>query len=377
MSRILIICRRFCSGEAWMNRILAYAKGFSEQGIKVCMIFLITDEKRTPYFINIPGVEVINLWEDDGFIAKLHRGLSYIKNKRRIKDHVQDGDICFMTDASGFFLSEVKSAKKNVKIIFESTEHPVVLCRGKNKEKTIAKLIENLKRIDHIYVISRTLEKYFIENGIKESKISIINMFVDTTRFAAITKSNCKEKYVAYCGVVSLDKDGVDILIEAFSKFVQRYNDYKLFIFGRGMNSEVIPQLKQLAKDCGVEDSVIFTGPIPYEDVPQKLKDARMLVLARPNNLQNQNGFPTKLGEYLSTENPVVVTKVGEIPLYIKDNVTGFLADPGNADSFALKMCEVVENYEHAIEVGKKGSLLAYNEFSYCVQVKKALDAIL
>ena len=49
-----------------------------------------------------------------------------------------------------------------------------------------------------------------------------------------------------------------------------------------------------------------------------------MLVLARPDNIQAKGGFPTKLGEYLATGNPVVVTKVGEIPNYLIDGVNAF-----------------------------------------------------
>lgn len=69
--------------------------------------------------------------------------------------------------------------------------------------------------------------------------------------------------------------------------------------------------------------------------MPQMLKNAEALVLDRPNSLQAQYGFPTKLGEYLLTGNPVVVTKVGDIPLYLKDGVSALLSEDRNPKEFA------------------------------------------
>ena len=98
-----------------------------------------------------------------------------------------------------------------------------------------------------------------------------------------------------------------------------------------------------------------------------------MLALARPDRLQAQNGFPTKLGEYLATGKPVVVTRVGEIPLFIKHGENGYLADP-TPESFSKQLSWVADNYEQAKKTGQNGKKLAENEFSYFVQSKKVLE---
>lgn len=372
MSRIIFLNRRFCPGEAWTNRMLAYAKGFSEQRVKVCLLFIITDESRTPYSINIPGVEIVNLWEDDGYLARIHRGLSYIKNKRRIKKFIQDGDICFMTDASGFYFDEVKASGKDVKIVYEVTEHPLVLAH--NNPRKVQKRFEKTCKIDCLLVISNSLKNYFIHKGFPENRIEVINMFVDLSRFNGLQKEST-HKYIAYCGNVSYEKDGVNILIESFAKFHKLYPDYYLEIYGRGIG-DAIEKLSLLAEEKGVAEYVAFTGMIPYDEIPQKLVNATILALSRPNNLQNQNGFPTKLGEYLMSGNPVIVTSVGEIPLYIKDGYNGYVAQPDNVDSFVHKLCQAVEDLSKGTEVGSRGKQIAQTEFSYALQTKKALDFI-
>ena len=95
-----------------------------------------------------------------------------------------------------------------------------------------------------------------------------------------------------------------------------------------------IKKLKELCIKLNIMDEVIFTGKIQKDLMPDYLCNANVLCLARPNNIQAQGGFPTKLGKSLATGNPVVVTKVGEIPDYL-DEQSAYLACPGSVDDFA------------------------------------------
>ena len=138
----------------------------------------------------------------------------------------------------------------------------------------------------------------------------------------------------------------------------------------------MLPRLKKLASLLNVGNSVVFSGKIEPERIPQLLCDASIMVLARPNNLQAQNGFPTKLGEYLATGNPVVVTRVGDIPLFIRDKENGFLATPDDPEDFAQKLSWIANNYDTALQIGKEGQKLVMNEFSYKTQSYKVFNIL-
>ena len=200
-------------------------------------------------------------------------------------------------------------------------------------------------------------------------------MFVDSNRFSHIVKKS-DNKYIAYCGYVSIRKDGVDVLIKAFSKFHSLHPDFKLYIIGRAGFPEPLSYFIDLAEKFGVKESVVFTGEVSADAMPQLLVNAEILALARPDSLQARNGFPTKLGEYLSTGNPIVVTKVGEIPLFIKDKINGILANESDVDDFADKLIWVAEHPEQAMTIGKNGKKLVEYEFSYLEQSKIALSFI-
>lgn len=373
MGRVIFLNRRYCPGEAWTNRILAYAKGFAEAGEEVVLYYIITNKQRTKPDINIPGVKVVNLWESDGIIARRFKIVSFLKNLLRFPRLVKKGDKFFVYGGYEYQLRMALKVREKAKVFCEITEHPQIFGKSKSAQRSNDRKIRMLKKLDGLFVISNSLKQYYSQQGIPAERIHVINMFVDTNRFSGLEKTTA-EKYIGYCGAVSYDKDGVDCLIKAFSIFHNSHSDYKLRIIGKGVTANVIPELRELASSLGVQDSVVFTGPIPPEQMPQQLFDASILALARPDSVQAQNGFPTKLGEYLATGNPVVVTAVGEIPLFLKDRVNAILATPGNPEDFAYQLCWVADNYEQAKQIGLCGNILSNTSFNYSNQTRIALQ---
>jgi len=82
----------------------------------------------------------------------------------------------------------------------------------------------------------------------------------------------------------------------------------------------------------------------------------------------NTGNFPIKIGEYLATGVPIVVTSVGEIPLFVKDGESGFLAEPDNAKAFAKKMEEVLADPNRSKKIGQAGKKIAQTFFDYKIQ---------
>jgi glycosyltransferase involved in cell wall biosynthesis len=105
--------------------------------------------------------------------------------------------------------------------------------------------------------------------------------------------------------------------------------------------------------------------------IPSIIGNADLLVLPRPDSKQAQGGFPTKLGEYLATGNPVCATSVGEIPDYLTDNESVFFAQPGSVESFAEAMRRALSDPENAKRVGLNGKKVAQKEFNKDIQAKK------
>lgn len=224
-------------------------------------------------------------------------------------------------------------------------------------------------------LISESLKNYYINKGVSEEKILVVNMTVDSARFTDIKKQRGSVRYIAYCGAVSNYKDGVDVLIKAFAEVAKRISAIKLYIIGAFPSEKDKEQDLQLVDSLGIKDRVVFTGNIDRTKMPQMLVNAEALVLARPDNIQAQYGFPTKLGEYLLTGNPVVVTSVGEIPLFLKDDVNAYLAKPGDVKEIAYKIYESLTSGKARL-IGEAGKQTALESFNSDVEADKILKFI-
>ena len=88
-------------------------------------------------------------------------------------------------------------------------------------------------------------------------------------------------------------------------------------------------------------------------------------MLTRPKGIFAEAGFPTKLEEYLVYRLPVVITKVWDIPLYLREYESALLAEPSNPESIASKMFLLIKNQKIDTKIGGKGYQWAYETLEY------------
>lgn len=228
-----------------------------------------------------------------------------------------------------------------------------------------------VKKLTGIYVISSYLKNYFT-GFINENRICVVNMTVDHTRFIRDEQSPFEFKYIAYCGTMYGNKDGLNDLITAYASIVNQI-DLKLVLIG-DIKDERSKYVADLINNKKLNKRVILTGSVQSSDIPKYLLNSEILVLSRPDNIQAKGGFPTKLGEYLLTQKPIIVTETGDIPNFLQDGINAFLVKPDNPTLFAEKILYVYNNYETALLVAKNGKSVALNNFNYITETKKMVS---
>jgi glycosyltransferase involved in cell wall biosynthesis len=265
-----------------------------------------------------------------------------------------------------------------VKLIIDSSEHPLRNCIDNKISQYIGRQRLALERglYDGIFCISNYLIDFYRTNGFAESKLFLVPSTVDTGRFNIMYDSPLKYDYIAYCGSLTILKDGVNVLIESFSKISEKHPGINLVLIGTGDTREEEMMIKNLVHSLHLESRIIFLGLLPRTEIPPYLINAKILALARPKSKVADAGFPSKLTEYLSTGNPIVVTRVGEIPYYLKDKEHAFLTEPDNVNDFADKLDFVLDNFDLAKQVGAKGKELTTTTFNYNFQAKRMLTFI-
>ncbi len=230
-----------------------------------------------------------------------------------------------------------------------------------------------LKKVNMIAVMTETLMAHYKPMASINAQFIHLPMTVDFGRFSKKNQSiKFQKPYIAYTGTFNNEKDGVDILIRAFVKIANRFPELKLIL--AGFYHYDVEMQKQLIIEHKLENNIIYIGALDKLEIPEFIQNAELLVMARPDSRQAQGGFPTKLGEYLATGNPVCVTSVGEIPSYLKDNTSAFFAKPGDVDSFASAMEKALTDFENAKKVGLEGKKIAEHNFSISVQSTRLFD---
>lgn len=358
--------------SATTNRIISLAKGLVDNGFKVSLVFINIDH----YDGLMKDTDIDYIFFNTAYCnCKLIR---YILKCKQLAHFIKsiDEECSIIVNGCPFFLKLIHS-NCTCRLYLEVSEHPYVNCNAIRKILIDHFYLKYVNRADGIFTISYSLKQAYIDIcKVQESKVHIINMVVDSSRFINVSKSDDCDKYIAYCGTITDGKDGVGILINAFSIIHEKHPDVKLYLIGKYHNKQIEVNHQLLIQKLNLQKSIVYTGLIPNEQMPQLLTDAIVLLLSRPNNLQAKNGFPTKLGEYLLTKNPVVVTGVGEIPLYLKHNDSALLAKPNDIYDFAEKVCWAIENPTESRKIGKAGYKVALESFNNTVEASKIRDVI-
>lgn len=360
---------QFPNGMAPTTRILAYTKGLQENGVDCDIVsFRPKDDITQPLTDNCIGGNYYHFcYAPQGKIANLNRVFHslYCRVYNRycaikafrflIKNHkLNPYSCCILSiDALGqlfFFVPLLRLWGIMPVTIADEYPRPI---REKMKS-SVPKLKLFFYKIVYRGVKGRILmTKYlqqFYDSKVSPKPTCIVSTIVNTDRFRSVTKNDCDIDYLCYMGNMSLAKDNVDNIIRAFSLISPKYPDLFLFLYGapNRVDSTII---RDLISNLDLQDRVILKGRINNDMVPQVLVNAKVLVTSQPNTKRAEGGFPTKMGEYMMTGVPTLLTDVGEIKQYVQDGDTCYIAPPEDPEAYARKLDFILSNYSESLNV--------------------------
>jgi len=161
-----------------------------------------------------------------------------------------------------------KIFNKNIKIVCTTHGWDIFWLRWK-----IGTLVKKytLKNINKLTVVSNAIKKECINLWIKENKIDVIPMWVDTKLFTPDNydesikqKYNITSKFLLFVWRLA-EKKWVKYLIEAMVDIVWKYPDTKLLIIWYWPLEN---ELKEQSKRVRLEENIIFTWAIQNSDLP-------------------------------------------------------------------------------------------------------------
>ncbi len=164
------------------------------------------------------------------------------------------------------------------------------------------------------------------------------------------------EKIILYLGRLVYEK-GVQNLIAAMPKILDRYHDAKLVIAGKG---GMIDELRNQVKCLGIENKVYFTGYLDSKSVQKMYKCADVAVF--PSTYEP---FGIVALESMLSGTPTVVSDVGGLNEIVEHGVDGMKSYAGNPNSIADSVLEILFNPQLCNDIEKNAKNKVKNQFNW------------
>lgn len=183
---------------------------------------------------------------------------------------------------------------------------------------------------DKVILLSNTWKKEAIKAfNLPDNKMEVLYNPCPTVKPSDISE---REKYILFAGTLTHRK-GYDDLINAFALIASKYPEWRLKLAGNGE----IEQGKALTRELGIETQVDFLGWVNGEEKDNAFRHASAYCLP-----SYSEGFPMGVLDAWAYHLPVITTPVGGIPDVGIDRQNLLLFNPGDINSLAHKLDELI-----------------------------------
>ena len=244
---------------------------------------------------------------------------------------------------------------------------------------TSKKIVEHLtkfycdKTAKELIVPTKKAYKLFKEKYKVDKNVHIIPTGIETNRFYKGNLDNKKleqlkkelnikkEDFILlYVGRLAEEKN-VDFLIENQEYFVKKNKNIKLLIVGSGPDYD-----KYVEKSKKLKENIIFTGKVPYENVPYYYNLGTVFVTASTTETQGLT-----LIEAMSTSMPVVCIDDESFRNTIIDGLNGFTFN--NKKEYRKEIDDLINDNKLLKKLGEQAKI-STSEYSSKYYAERVLD---
>ncbi len=200
-----------------------------------------------------------------------------------------------------------------------------------------------LQRANAATTICEGLRAEIVTRGIPASKVTVIPNAVNVADFSIDgSRDEALATQLGIAGKTVLGfigsfyaYEGLDILLRALPAMLAGNPALKVLLVGGGPQDA---NLKALARELGVQDSIIFTGRVPHDQVQRYYNLIDVLVYPRLKMRLTDLVTPLKPLEAMAQGRILVASDVGGHRELIDDGKTGVLFDAGDPQALAARV---------------------------------------
>ena len=175
----------------------------------------------------------------------------------------------------------------------------------------------------------------------------VLPMVFGLESFSRAASKPRETKRILFVGRL-MEVKGVDVLIKAFSKFLENdsLSDYALDIVGDGPE---LDSLLHLARQEQIEEKIVFHGSKQRNEIADFYANADLFVLpSKTTALGEKEGLGLVVLEAMMSGVPVIGTDCGGIKETIEHGKTGIIVAENDVDALHMAMVDLIQ------DVGKR-----------------------
>jgi len=285
------------------------------------------------------------------YFSSFHLMLKIHKIIQKTDPYLLISSGCYSLPIISFILSKMNKLKliiihreTNLESIYFVSRHNIII-------RFFAAILMKLnhiiyKKVQYSLAISKSIE-LFLRNLLDLKNIITINLLCfdlndvitlqkDRSKFAF----NSEDIIILYSGSVDPVRR-IDILIDAFSEIVKKYNTTRLVITGKTPYAYVISDYLKKIKEMDLLERIRFLGFLPRKDILTLMKIADIFVDPYPRKVWTPSG---KIIEYMAFGKCIITTDVFSHRYFIQDGINGLLFKPNNERDLITKLDLALSN---------------------------------
>lgn len=364
--------------------ILKYQREFGLEPV------VVTSPKHGEVKSDIEEIDNIKVYRtspnDFGMTPFIREKRLMVALQKRIEDVIQKEkpDIIHAHSPSLNGIPALRAGKKyGIPVVYEIRAfwEDAAVTHGTYKDESIKYRISRFletrltKGVDAIFTICEGLKRELISRGIPEDKITIIPNCVDTRYFSpAEYNVEIADKYGLKGNTVFgfigsfYQYEGLDLLIDAFSKALGKVNDIRLLLVGDGPEKE---RLFEKAGRMNLLGRITFTGKVPHDEIKRYYSVMDILVYPRKGMRLTELVTPLKPLESMAMGKIVVGSDVGGIRELITRGENGLLFKAGDVDELTRLLIELVFKKKDLGGISKRAIEMVRAKHNWESAVKK------
>jgi glycosyltransferase involved in cell wall biosynthesis len=167
----------------------------------------------------------------------------------------------------------------------------------------------------------------------------------------------------------------LDRLVSMLSRIAKAVPTVRLLVVGTGLQDEEL-RLRAALDQAGLLERAVLVGWAKREELPDLLAAGDVALVPMEDTAVNRARCSVKLLDLMLAGRPIVADAVGQAAVYLRDDETGRLVDPRDAEGMATAAIALLRHPASAGRLGAAASAAARSELTWERQREKLVAAV-